>query len=109
MDELYNIPLEQKTPLKIANPLRFDHFLQFEEGVAITDLEQEGYAHEMTYEEAYHNLGLSERHMPNLEILGATKKPVWQITPKGNGLIFLSQNKKQKEWIHLLQPQEGSI
>jgi len=55
----------------------------------IEKLAEQGFVELKTYEDAYAHAGLGSQYSSSLGLLELSKKPVYAVTPKGNGMIFL--------------------
>lgn len=87
IDEVKDRSPEQRTPNRLLKPLRFDHFASYDKTTperAIGD----GLLRATTYGEAFRQLGFAENFGEELEARNLVDSQVFQVTPKGNTLVF---------------------
>jgi hypothetical protein len=89
LDEIRNNPKDLYTPDYTLDIFNFYHFLCFEHP-SMTYLEEQGVVEKRTYREAYQRVGRYEQYARAMDFFGITEEPVYQITPKGNGLVILT-------------------
>ncbi len=89
-EELKPLSPRAYTPTGSVHPLNYVHFLQLEMP-SIDYLVQHGVVEETTYERAFERVGMLERYVWNLSQHQLLDLPVFQVTPKGNGLVSLGQ------------------
>ena len=96
LDEVIDKDEDQLTPiglLNIAEPL---HMLKFN-STSPGKLVDEGLVRLTTYEEAYDNVGLYDEFGEELHLRGVAEDSVFQVTPKGNTLIFVTRDSGSKK------------
>ena len=81
-------PAARRTPLTKGSPIGMWRGMEIRQNVQPDALVRSGYLHTPTYEEAFSSLYL-DHHIPWLERAGLAQQPVYQVTPKGNGMVFL--------------------
>lgn len=95
LDEIKeNKPLDY-TPTTLFRFFDFSHLIHFETP-SVDYLIENGLLETRTYREAFQKSGKYEEYARTLDLFEITEKPVYQITPKGNGLIFLSADGGEK-------------
>lgn len=100
----YSFPLEEVegnskedyTPTFLFNVFEPLHLLRFQKP-SLDDLITEEFIEPTAYSHALKKVGKYEKLASRLEIMGISQKEVYQITPKGNGLIFLDSYGGDKE------------
>ena len=105
--KLYDFPLTDVMPNDVNTPtptgyfdfFDIEHFLHIDvptvDGLIYLELLKS-----TTYRDSFRRVGIYENHAKQLDDLGIANKEVYQVTPKGNGLIFLDEEggeRKPKE------------
>lgn len=83
------------TPTGLFNFYNLDHLLHFSTPT-IEDLVKHEFIRETTYERAFTRVGIFDRYQTDLALAEVTHNPLYTVTPKGNGLIGLSQDGGKK-------------
>lgn len=96
LDEVINNNPDTYTPTGLLRVFDYDHMLQVQTPT-ISELIDYGLVKETTYQEAYKNVGLYEKHKRLLTLKDLQDKPIYTITPKGNGLVFLEPDSGDTE------------
>lgn len=107
LDEISENNPEKRTPYGLLEIFDLEHMKTLHVG-GLTELCEKGFLRETNYEDAYSRVGLNRRYMQNLSILGLDEKPVYQVTPKGNTLLFIDKregNKKEEKRQESLKPE----
>jgi len=91
LEAIINNSPETYTPTGYLRIFDLDHFLQIQTPT-ISELIEYGIVKESTYAEAYKRFGLYDKYHLPLTLKNLVDKPVYTITPKGNGLVFLSHD-----------------
>ncbi len=88
IDEVKDHPADHRTPTGLLNILDAEHLMSFDcpgpEGMT-----EAGLVEPTTYREAYKKVGLYETYAEGLDLSGFTDEQVYQVTPKGNTLLFI--------------------
>lgn len=80
-------PASQKTPLRIITHHTLDFLADFDKRSPQT-LAEEGFLLRTTHAEAYERVGATE-YIDGLRARSVDKESVYQVTPKGNSLLWL--------------------
>lgn len=90
LDEVKDNPASQRTPMSTLKLYRFDHVLSIDmpKIETLVDLE---FIRPTTYRDAYRRVGVYESYAADLDAKGVTDDKVYQVTPKGNTLVYLVQ------------------
>lgn len=88
IDEVKGREPDDYTPIGSLRPLSARHAL-LQNTYSLENLQEEGLIRKTTYGQAYFRVGLLSRHKEYLDLLGKTEETVYQVTPKGNGLVFI--------------------
>lgn len=111
LPEIIDNSPDKFTPTFLLNIFDISHFITAEFS-SISDLLQYGYLKEVTYAEAYKNAGLYEKYSKSLMLSGIHDQTIYQVTPKGNGLVFLAtdqgQNTEEKRGVKKFVPKFGT-
>ncbi len=91
LEEVKDNPAEERTPLGAVSISNLDHVLQFNTYTAAELLDLNVLA-ERSYGKAYETVGLLERYSDELRSRSIIDEPVFQVTPKGNGLVVLIED-----------------
>lgn len=94
-DELKNTPPDQYTPTFYIDILNFSD-LMFLDTPKIEDAIGDGLLQETNYEDAYQKIGLYEKYRQFIILAGIGKNIVYQVTPKGNGLVRIMSDSGEK-------------
>ena len=99
IDEVRENKAEQETPTDIFDHGYVMHTLAKAPRQAL-ELVVLGMLRQTTYLEAYDEVGLAEAYGSGLKQRGLADEPVYQVTPKGNTLVFLDPVKEvaQSPW-----------
>ncbi len=87
-DEVRDHEKGEYTPTDLLEPLSIDHFLTYE-SPSISYILGKGLVEETTYGRALQREGLYEKYARAMGVLNIEGKRVFQVTPKGNTLIYL--------------------
>lgn len=87
-EELSNNPPEQYTPTFYIDLYNFFDVVNLDMP-PLEDFINNSLLRETTYQQAYERVGLYEKYRRFLVLAGLEDKPLYQVTPKGNGLVFL--------------------
>lgn len=82
------------TPIGYADYLSLD-IIYFRK-TNIKELEKIGYVREISNKEAFENAGILHQYEKGLTLMRAIDKKVFQITPKGNSLVYLTNPMGEK-------------
>ena len=88
LDEVIGQSADERTPDKFFDPMNFMHSLT-RRSFSMGDLAIMGMVRQTSYAEAYDGVGLYASYKEGLAQRRLTDEPVYQVTPKGNGLVFL--------------------
>ncbi len=91
IDEIENNSSNRYTPTSLFNLLDLTHMLNFELP-SLEDAINRGYIRESTYAESYQRAGIYDRYRTSLLLSGIADSPVYTVTPKGNGVVFLMKD-----------------
>lgn len=91
IDEVVDRPSDVRTPTELFNLNNFFHLLSIDHFTGESATEA-GLLHSTTYTEAYKAVGAYEQFADELHGLGLADSQVHQVTPKGNGLLFLTKD-----------------
>ena len=107
LPEVIDNPTEKFTPTNLVNIFEITHILTVETP-SISELVTYGYIKETTYGKAYEEAGTSGKFDKYLALNDLTNKQIYQITPKGNGMVFLAtdsgETNKEEQRIKKLVP-----
>ncbi|MBS3122695.1 hypothetical protein J4434_07480 [Candidatus Woesearchaeota archaeon] len=84
------------TSIGTIDPVDFTDLIQIV-CPTIEELLKWGFVERVTYSHAFSKIGIYERYETNLYLLGVADKLIYQVTPKGNGLIYLDRDSGEKE------------
>ncbi|MBI4453755.1 hypothetical protein HY636_03875 [Candidatus Woesearchaeota archaeon] len=96
LPELLDKPTQDYTSIGMVDLMNITDLFQIV-CPTIEELLKWEFAERVTYSRAFSKIGIYERYETNLYLLGVADKLVYQVTPKGNGLIYLSQDSGEKE------------
>lgn len=96
LDEVIDKDEDDLTPLGLLNIAEPLHIIKFNSS-SPGKLVDEGLMRLTSYEEAYDNVGLYDEFGEELHLRGVAKDSVFQVTPKGNTLIFVSRDSGSKK------------
>lgn len=91
LDEIKKNPKERHTPTDLLDIFDAAHICQLDT-LGINQLIKYELVEPTTYREGFKKVGFYEKFARNLDILGIAEKTVYQVTPKGNGLISLEDD-----------------
>ena len=110
LNEIIDNKPDDYTPTNLFNFFDIAHVLTLETP-SIEDLLNYGLVRETTYERAFRETNAFDKFSKALAINDLNGKKIYQVTPKGNGLIMLStdggEKTKEKSRIKELVPQLG--
>lgn len=95
LDEIENNDPDQYTPTLLFDLFNAEHMLSWELP-SLEDAISRGYLRETTYIEAYRKVGIYERYRTSLILSGIAESPIYTVTPKGNGVVFLIKDGGRK-------------
>ena len=95
IDEVKDRDKSDYTPLDLFQFTDIEHIMHAD-FPTIEELVEQGLVEETTYEEAYRSVGLYDQYSQSMGVLGISEETVYQITPKGNTLIDLSNDGGRK-------------
>src|SRR3989344_5053695 len=95
------------TPTGTYDLLDWHTFLNID-SVGIEKAERIGLVQETTYATAFTKLGLSE-YLTSIEIVGAANDKIWEVTPKGNGIVYLFNDGGEEKKLPDGSPERGSL
>ncbi|MBI4152460.1 hypothetical protein HY495_02005 [Candidatus Woesearchaeota archaeon] len=78
------------------------------DSVGIEKAERIGLVQETTYGRAFAKLGLSG-YLNSIETVGAAQDKIWQVTPKGNGIVYLIPDGGEKKELPDGSPERGTL
>jgi hypothetical protein len=101
LEEILENASDHYSPLGLIDPINMeDEFLRHYP--TIDELLGWGFIQETTYALAYSGMKLNQNLMRDMVLLGIQDKEVYQVTPKGNGLVFIAPDegepKKKPEY-----------
>ncbi|MBI2665385.1 hypothetical protein HYX12_02065 [Candidatus Woesearchaeota archaeon] len=108
-DQIRDYSPDTYTPTGYVDLIWAENALLMEK-LSLSELLERGLLIETTYEEAFARAGVLRRFSYQLVTKDIGDKPVFQVTPKGNGLVYLINNggdevkNKEKEPALLLTP-----
>ncbi len=88
LDEIKYNPPNKFTPTDLLQILDVEHLFEFDKP-SLDDLIKQGLVIQTTYKEAYDRAGYYTIHKNSMDVLNVADRQVFQITPKGNTLVFL--------------------
>lgn len=88
LEEIRDNPAGMYTPTSLVNPLNIQHMFSID-FPSIEDLINKEMIRQTTYKSAFRRAGHYEMYARSLDLLEISDKPLFQVTPKGNSLIFL--------------------
>ncbi len=110
LEEIKENKSSDYTPTTLFQFFDITHLLSME-CPSIGYLIEQGLLEARTYREAFQRIGTYDKYARSMDFFEITDKEVYQVTPKGNGLIFLSgesgekvkEKKKAKELVPAYQ------
>lgn len=110
LEEVKDSGPDDYSPTGLANLYDIDHLFHLEIP-PIDDLLKEGFVRETSYRVAFEKVGILDKYKQYLGLAAALEKPVYTVTPKGNGLVGLMRDggdkvEKRKE-VGVLRPVLG--
>jgi hypothetical protein len=90
LEEIIHHSAEEYTPSTLVDPLDLGQIMQIVMSPKIEELVGWELIRETTYKEAYQRVGLYDQYKLGIELKDLSEKPIYQITPKGNGLILVA-------------------
>lgn len=96
LPEILDNSSQDYTPIGMVDPMEMTDIFQIV-CPTIEELLECGFVERVAYKHAFSKIGIYEKYETNLFILGIADKPVYQVTPKGNGVIYLSKDSGDKE------------
>lgn len=107
LPEIIDNSPETYTPTQLLNIFDVSDVLYIELPT-ISELIDYGLVRETTYEAAYKEVGMFQKYSKLLALRNLNQEKVYQVTPKGNGLVFLAsdlgEKRKQENKIKELVP-----
>ena len=88
LEEVINNPPDALTPTYIVDILDLSQFFQMTIPT-IEELFRWGLIEEVAYGEAFRRVGLYDKYSRAMHVLEIMEVPLYSVTPKGNGLIFI--------------------
>ncbi len=107
-DEIKPLSPLAYTPTGSIHPFIYEHCLHLEMP-SIDYLVENGVVEHTTYGEAFDRVGMLGRYAWNLSKRELTDLPVFQVTPKGNGIIYLDEPGGKKVTKELKEPQKTPV
>ncbi|HIG98285.1 TPA: hypothetical protein HA231_02595 [Candidatus Woesearchaeota archaeon] len=98
LDGILHNRKDQHTPTGYLDFFDVEHLLQFESR-GIGELVQNELVEQTTYRKAFERANVFQQHAGPLASAGIEEMLVYQVTPKGNGLIFVSKDTGEKDKI----------
>ena len=95
INEVRDNPVDKKTPTDLLNLRSIEHLLHIN-FPTITELVEQEVVVERSYGRAYEEMGLYDDYSEDLRRRSLIDDPVFQVTPKGNTLIFLTKDSGDK-------------
>jgi len=95
LDEIIDNPASKYTPSTLVEPLDLGQILQIV-FPSIDELVEWELVRDTTYKEAYKRAGLYDQYRLGIELKNIGDETVYQITPKGNGLVFVATEGGEK-------------
>ncbi len=89
IEEVKHNSKNKYTPTYMLDILDFEHVIHLE-FPNIEYLEKNGLVEQATYQDAFKRAGAYEKYASGITSLGIGDRIIYQVTPKGNGLVFLS-------------------
>jgi len=110
LNEVQGNPGDLLTPTGTLNVFDWNH-LKTWDIASLDDLLGDEFLEETTYEVAYRRAGVYEAFAAAIHVLGIAEKNLYQVTPKGNAIVYLirdsgkKEKKPEKEKVPILRPQ----
>ena len=88
IDEVKDNHIEELTPTHIVNITNIDHIACLDKP-SITELVDTEIVIPTTHSDAYKRVGAYEQYAEDLHSRNVADDLIYQVTPKGNGLVFI--------------------
>lgn len=96
LEEIIDNSTDTYTPSALVEPLDLGQLMQMVISPKIDELVGWGLIKETNYRQAYENVGLYDQYRLPIELKNLGEQTVYQVTPKGNGLVFLAADGGEK-------------